>query len=98
MPGTKRKRGADSWLLEVTVGSDFTGKPVRYSKTVHCRSESAADKELALFYADCVNGKVNRSAPVTVSELASSKGQCPPWNRPCYKDVDKTAAWKQKSD
>lgn len=70
MPGTKRKRGADSWLLEVTVGSDFTGKPVRYSKTVHCRSESAADKELALFYADCVNGKVNRSAPVTVSELA----------------------------
>ncbi len=70
MPGTKRKRGPDSWQLEVTVGSDFTGKPIRYSKTVHCKSSGAADKELALFYADCVNGKVNKSTPITVAELA----------------------------
>lgn len=70
MAGTKRKRGPDSWQLEVTVGSDFTGKPIRYSKTVHCKSEGAADKELALFYADCVNGRVNRSTPITVSDLA----------------------------
>lgn len=70
MPGTKRKRGTDSWLLEVSLGSDFSGKTIRYSKTVHCKSAAAADKELALFYADCVNGKVNRATPITISELA----------------------------
>ena len=37
---------------------------------MHCKSSGAADKELALFYADCVNGKVNKSTPITVAELA----------------------------
>ena len=70
MPGTKQKRGTGSWTLHVRAGTDFRGKPIRYTKTVHCKSEAAADRELALFYADCVNGRVNRSTPITVSELA----------------------------
>ncbi len=70
MPGTKQKRGTGSWTLHVRSGTDFRGKPIRYTKTVHCKSEAAADRELALFYADCVNGRVNRSTPITVAELA----------------------------
>ena len=68
MIGYKRKRG-DSWRLEVTVGTDAYGKPKRYSKTVHCKSEAAADKELAKFYSECASGKVKRQNPTKVHEL-----------------------------
>lgn len=62
MAGTKRKRGSDSWRLEVTIGTDAKGKPKRYSKTVHCKSEKEAEKELARFYAECADGKVKRES------------------------------------
>ena len=58
MPGYKRKRGKDAWYLEVTIGTDFRGKPIRYNKTVHCRSEREAEKELARFYTECEDGKI----------------------------------------
>ena len=41
MPGTMRKRGTDSWYLEVTIGTDFRGKPIRYNKTVHGTKKQA---------------------------------------------------------
>lgn len=69
MPGCKQKRGEGTWRLIVTVGSDYTGKPRRFTKTVHCRSEREADEELALFYADCRNGRMNSSKPVTIEQL-----------------------------
>lgn len=72
MPGYKRKRGKDAWQLIVTAGTDFSGKPVRFTKTVHCSSEAEADKELALFYADCIRGTVNRSTPTTIKDLSVS--------------------------
>lgn len=62
MAGTKRKRGGDSWRLEVMIGTDANGKPKRYSKTVHCRSEKEADKELARFYTECADGKIKRES------------------------------------
>lgn len=69
MPGYKRKRGKDAWYLEVTIGTDFTGKPIRFSKTVHCKSEKEAEKELARFYVECEDGRVSRSASFTVSAM-----------------------------
>ena len=52
MAGTMRKRGKDSWYLEVTIGTDFRGKPIRYSRTVH-GTKKQAEKELAKFYTEC---------------------------------------------
>lgn len=70
MPGTKRKRNGDSWLLEVYCGSDYTGKPLRYSRTVHCKSAAAADKELAKFYAECEAGMVSKQDRTKLAAFA----------------------------
>lgn len=72
MPGTKRKRGKDSWLLEVTIGTDFRGKPNRYSRTVHCKSEKQAERELARFYTECESGKVNKQDGTKLSAFAET--------------------------
>ena len=60
MTGYKRQRGPGTWRLEVSVGFDAQGKPKRYTKTVHCKSEAEADRELALFYSACVEGRIRR--------------------------------------
>ena len=70
MPGTMRKRGSDSWLLEVTIGTDFRGKPVRYNKTVH-GSKKQAERELAKFYSECEAGNINKSDKTTIRDLAN---------------------------
>lgn len=72
MPGTKRKRGKDSWYLEVTIGTDFRGKPNRYNRTVHCKSEKQAEKELARFYTECESGKINKQDSTKLSALADT--------------------------
>lgn len=70
MPGTMRKRGNDAWYLEVTIGTDFRGKPNRYSMTVH-GTKKQAEKELAKFYVECEEGKVSKSGKITIKELAT---------------------------
>ena len=70
MPGTIRKRGQDSWYLEVTIGTDFRGKPVRYSRTVH-GTKKQAEKELAKFYTECEAGKINKANVATVEQVAA---------------------------
>lgn len=72
MPGNITKRGNDSYRLRVTLGTDLKGKPIVYNKTVKCKTEAAAKKELAKFYAECEAGKVSKSNPVTISELAET--------------------------
>ncbi|QAT43479.1 tyrosine-type recombinase/integrase [Aminipila luticellarii] len=69
MPGTYRKRGKDSYLLEVCIGADYTGKPIRYNKTVHCKSPREADKALAKFYTDCEAGNYAKESTLTISQL-----------------------------
>lgn len=69
MPGTMRKRGSDSWYLEVTIGTDFRGRPIRYNKTVH-GTKKQAEKELAKFYADCEAGRISKSSTATVEQVA----------------------------
>lgn len=68
MPGTMRKRGRDSWYLEVTIGTDFRGKPNRYSKTVH-GTKKEAEKELARFYTECEGGNVSKASMLTIAEI-----------------------------
>lgn len=70
MPGTMRKRGSDSWYLEVTVGTDFRGKPNRYSRTVH-GTKKQAEKELAKFYSECEAGNVSKSNNLTVLQMCN---------------------------
>ena len=68
MPGTKRKGKGDAWYFEVTIGTDFSGKPQRFNKTFH-GTEKQAEKELAKFYADCERRKVNKGSTMTVAQL-----------------------------
>lgn len=72
MPGNITKRGENSYRLRVTLGTDFRGKAIVYSKTVKCKTEKQAEKELAKFYAECESGKVNGSNPTTVADLSAS--------------------------
>ncbi|MFV0517399.1 MAG: tyrosine-type recombinase/integrase [Aminipila sp.] len=69
MPGSYRKRGKDSYLLEVCIGTDYTGKPIRYNKTVHCKSNKEADKELARFYTECEAGNYAKESNYSIDQL-----------------------------
>ena len=71
MAGYKRKRNGDAWQLIVTLGTDLSGKPRRYTKTVHCKNDKAADRELSRFFAECEDGFVNSASPTTVNELCT---------------------------
>lgn len=71
MPGTKRKGKGDAWYLEVTIGSDFTGKPQRYNQTFH-GTEKQAEKALAIFFANCSAGKVHKESSMKISELCDT--------------------------
>ena len=50
MAGSIVKRGANTYRLQVSMGSDATGKGIRLTKTVHVESKKEAEKELAKFY------------------------------------------------
>lgn len=69
MPGTKRKGKGDAWYFEVTIGTDFSGKPVRYNRTFH-GTEKQAEKALARFYADCEEGRINKGSTMTIKSLS----------------------------
>lgn len=66
MAGSWSKRGKDSYLLTVCIGTDFKGKPKRFTKTVHCNSDAKADRELAKFYAACEAGDITQPNKITV--------------------------------
>ena len=70
MPGTKRKGNGDSWYLEVTIGTDFSGKPIRYNRTFH-GTEKEAEKALARFYTECEDGKVHKENKMTIEDLCN---------------------------
>lgn len=70
MPGTKRKGKGDAWYFEVTIGTDFSGKPVRYNRTFH-GTEKQAEKALAKFYTECDSGKVSKESRLTIQELCT---------------------------
>lgn len=83
MPGTMRKRGGDSWYLEVTIGTDFRGRPIRYNKTVH-GTKKQAEKELAIFYTDCEKGNITKSCNLTV------EAYCDYYTENCMQNIKRT--------
>lgn len=44
-----QKRGDNSWFLTVNAGKDASGKYIRFTKTVHCRTKREAESEYAKF-------------------------------------------------
>lgn len=68
MPGTKRKGKGDAWYFEVTIGTDFSGKPIRYNRTFH-GTEKQAEKALARFYTECEDGRARKESSATVSQM-----------------------------
>ena len=70
MPGHYRKRGDNSYQLIVTLGTDFTGRPQRYTRTVHVDTDKKAERELAIFYAECENGALPKPNMMTVRDLS----------------------------
>ena len=67
MPGTKRKGKGDAWYFEVTI-TDRSGTPKRFNKTFHGTAKQA-EKELAVFYADCEAGRTIKGTSMTIEEL-----------------------------
>ena len=58
MKGSIEKRGKNSYRLVVFKGYDLYGKPMRHTKTVHCKNKSEAQTELAKFVTQVENGFV----------------------------------------
>ena len=56
MAGSIEKRKGDSYRLVKCVGYNLKGKPIKKTKTVHCKSMKEAKIELAKFVADCEKG------------------------------------------
>lgn len=69
MNGSIKDRGNGKYQLIVTLGSDYRGKPKRHYKTISARDKEAAQLELAVFYNDCVKGRVPFSAGMTFEEF-----------------------------
>lgn len=64
MAGSIEKRGKNSYRLVVFKEYDLDGKSVRHQKTVHCKTESEAQTELAKFLTQVESGLVvNGSVP-----------------------------------
>lgn len=70
MPGTKRKGKGDAWYFEVTI-TDRSGTKKRFNKTFHGTAKQA-EKELAVFYADCEAGRTIKGTSMTVEELCNT--------------------------
>lgn len=68
MAGNKRERAPGVWQLTVTLGSDYRGQPRRFYKTVR-GAEKEAERELALFYADCIRGNTAPGTEQTVEQM-----------------------------
>ena len=56
MAGSIEKRKGDSYRLVYFAGYNLEGKPIKKTKTVHCKSMKEAKVELAKFVADCEKG------------------------------------------
>lgn len=71
MPGSKRERSPGKWTLTVTIGTDYRGKQRRFNKTFH-GTAAAAEKALAVFYAECLNGFIQQSSTMTIEQMVTS--------------------------
>ena len=70
MPTKIRKRGHNSYQLNVTAGYE-NGKQRAFTKTVKCDTKAEAERQFKLFEAECLQGLVPASgkAKITLSQL-----------------------------
>ncbi len=66
MPVTILELGKNKYRLMVSGKYDAKGKRVRHSKTIEVKSKRAAEKELALYVAQCEQGDME--APPMILE------------------------------
>ena len=59
-----------SYRLRVSNGFDTNGKRKYYSKTIHCSSKSAAEKELAKFIASIESGCTYSTSKTTLNDFS----------------------------
>jgi len=65
----ERPKGSGHYQLIVTIGTNFEKKPLKYYRSVDCKSDAQARKELAKFYTECEAGNVEKPATLTVAKL-----------------------------
>ena len=58
MTGSIEKRGKNSYRLVVFKGYDLNGKTIKHQKTIHCKTKSEAQTELAKFVSEVETGLV----------------------------------------
>lgn len=88
MAGSIIKRGEHTYRLQVYMGSDLTGKELRYTKTIHVLNKKEAEKELAKFYLECEQKKALKITKCSVSEFMKT------WWNQYVKLYTKKSTWR----
>ena len=70
MAGTILELGENKYRLMVSSKYDVRGKRVRHSKTITSKSKRAAEKELAMYVAECEQGEVMEGDNMTLKEFS----------------------------
>ncbi len=67
--GYIKKTPSGKYLLTVTVGSDYRGKKKRYYRTVAAKNDKEAEREMAIFLAECLKQKVSAANSMKFKEF-----------------------------
>ena len=71
MTGSWKRRG-NSITITVSMGFDDDHRQHRLYKTMPYVSDKQAEKETALFYADCMKGRIQKVSDITVNNLCEA--------------------------
>lgn len=63
-----QKRG-NSATLHVCIGTDYKGRPNRFTKTIPYTTDAKVDREWEKFYQECANSKSQKSQYMTIAEM-----------------------------
>jgi integrase len=66
-PGHMKEVEPGKWEFTVSLGFE-NGKRIRKYKTIHAANEAEANRELALFYAECINNNTKPSSDMTLNK------------------------------
>lgn len=88
MAGSKRQLKNGKWELCISLGYDGMGKQIRKYKTIAARSERAAERELARFFAEA------SSKPVIGNYKLNLRDFIEIWNKRYAATLERTTAWR----
>lgn len=63
-----QKRGKSA-TLHVCIGTDYKGRPKRYTKTIPYTTDAKVDREWERFYQECADGKQSKTKNMTISDM-----------------------------